>query len=56
MGVMNKKCPTAIKGRMNHAKTSFRAKISAGAIISMVQYLAPLRYAHLGGYSLRSSV
>jgi hypothetical protein len=28
---------------MNHAKTSFRTEICAGAIISVVQYLAPLR-------------
>jgi hypothetical protein len=29
---------------MNHTKTSFSAEIFAGAIISVVQYLAPLRY------------
>jgi hypothetical protein len=29
---------------MNHAKTSFSTEIFAGAIISMVQYFAPLRY------------
>jgi hypothetical protein len=29
---------------MNHAKTSFSTEIFAGAIISVVQYLAPLRY------------
>jgi hypothetical protein len=29
---------------MNHAKTSFSTEILAGAIISVVQYLAPLRY------------
>jgi hypothetical protein len=29
---------------MNHAKTSFSTEICAGAIISVVQYLAPLRY------------
>jgi hypothetical protein len=28
---------------MNHAKTSFSTEIFAGAIISVVQYLAPLR-------------
>jgi hypothetical protein len=28
---------------MNHAKTSFSTEICAGAIISVVQYLAPLR-------------
>jgi hypothetical protein len=30
---------------MNHAKTSFSTEIFAGAMISVVQYLAPLRYA-----------
>jgi hypothetical protein len=44
MGVMSQKRPTAIKGTMKHAKTSFSAEIFAGAIISVVQYLAPLRY------------
>jgi tellurite resistance protein TehA-like permease len=29
---------------MNHAKTSFSTDIFAGAIISVVQCLAPLRY------------
>jgi hypothetical protein len=29
---------------MKHAKTSFSREIFAGAIISVVQYLAPLRY------------
>jgi hypothetical protein len=29
---------------MNHAKTSFSTEIFAGAMISVVQYLAPLRY------------
>jgi hypothetical protein len=33
-----------MKGRMNHAKTSFSTDTFAGAIISVVQYLAPLRY------------
>jgi hypothetical protein len=47
MGGMNKKCPTAIKGTMNHAKTSFSTEICAGAIISVVQILAPLRYVHV---------
>jgi hypothetical protein len=41
MGGMN--CPTAIKGTLNHAKTSFSTEIFAGAIISVVQYLVPLR-------------
>jgi hypothetical protein len=36
MGGMNLKCPTAIKGTMNHAKTSFSTEIFAGAIISVV--------------------
>jgi hypothetical protein len=44
MGGMNYKCPTAIKGAMNHAQTSFSTEICAGAILSVVQYLAPLRY------------
>jgi hypothetical protein len=39
MGGMNH----AIKGTMNHAKTSFSTEIFAGAIISVVQYLALLR-------------
>jgi hypothetical protein len=43
MGGMNKKRPTAIKGTMNHATTSFSTEICAGALISAVQYLAPLR-------------
>jgi hypothetical protein len=29
---------------MNHAKTSFSTEIFAGAIISVVECLAPLRY------------
>jgi hypothetical protein len=44
MGVMNQKPPTA----MNHAKTSFNTEIFAGAVVSVVQYLAPLRYAAQG--------
>jgi hypothetical protein len=47
MGGMNSKRPTAIKGTMNHAKTSASREIFAGTIISMVQYLAPLRYVFL---------
>jgi hypothetical protein len=43
MGGMNWKRPTAIKGTMHHAKTSFSTEIFAGAIISVLQYLAPLR-------------
>jgi hypothetical protein len=43
MGVMNYKRPTAIEGTMNHAKTSFSTEIFAGAIISVVRYLVPLR-------------
>jgi hypothetical protein len=31
---------------MNHVQTSFSTEIFAGAIISVVQYLAPLRYAY----------
>jgi hypothetical protein len=30
---------------MNHAKTSVNTEIFVGAIISVVQYLAPIRYA-----------
>jgi hypothetical protein len=33
---------TAIKGTMNHAKISFSTEIFAGAITSVVQYLALL--------------
>jgi hypothetical protein len=44
MGGMNWKRPTAFIGTMNHAKTPFSTEICAGAIISVVQYLAPLRY------------
>jgi hypothetical protein len=33
-----------MKGTMNHAKASFSTEIFAVAIISGVQYLAPLRY------------
>jgi hypothetical protein len=29
---------------MNHAKTSFSTVIFAGAIVGVVQYVAPLRY------------
>jgi hypothetical protein len=34
---------TAINGTMNYAETSFNTEIFAGAIISVVQHLAPLR-------------
>jgi hypothetical protein len=44
MGGMNWKRPTAIKGTMNHAKTSFSTEIFPGATISVAQYLALLRY------------
>jgi hypothetical protein len=44
MGVMNQKCPTAIKGTMNHAKPSFSTAIFDVAISSVAQYLAPLQY------------
>jgi hypothetical protein len=44
MRVLNWKRPTAIKGTMNHAKTSYSTEIFAGEIISVAQYLAPLRY------------
>jgi hypothetical protein len=36
--------PTAIKGTMNHEKTSFSKEVLAGEIIVVVQHLAPLRY------------
>jgi hypothetical protein len=41
-GVMNNKPQTAIKGKMDHAKTSLRTEIFAGARISVIQYLALL--------------
>jgi hypothetical protein len=41
---MNLKRPTVIGRTMNHAKISFSTEICAGAIISVVQYLVPLRY------------
>jgi hypothetical protein len=44
MGEMNLKRQTAIKGTMNYAKTFVSTEIFAGAMISVVQYLAPLRY------------
>jgi hypothetical protein len=43
MGVMKTKCPTAMKGTENHAKTSFSTEVCAGAIVCVVQYLALLR-------------
>jgi hypothetical protein len=36
------------KGFMNHANTSFSKDICAGAIISVVQYIAPLGYTRTG--------
>jgi hypothetical protein len=43
MGGINENRPTAIKGTMNYAETSFGTEIiCAGAIISVVQCLAPL--------------
>jgi hypothetical protein len=44
MGGMNWTRLIAIKGAMNHAKTPFSTEICAGAIISGIQYLAPLQY------------
>jgi hypothetical protein len=41
MGVMNYKSATVIKGTMNLAKTSLSAEVFTGAIISVVQYIAP---------------
>jgi hypothetical protein len=46
MGVMNWKRPTAIKGTMNHAKTSFSTEIFAGAMFIVVHHLAPPRYSY----------
>jgi hypothetical protein len=36
---------------MNHAKSSFSTEIFDGAIISVVQYLAPLRYMQQKAYN-----
>jgi hypothetical protein len=33
-----------MKGTVNHARTSFSTEIFAGAVVSVGQYLAPLRY------------
>jgi hypothetical protein len=44
MGGPNSEGPTAMKGTMNHEKTSFSAEICAGAMIRLAQCLAPLRY------------
>jgi hypothetical protein len=44
LGAMNWKRPNATKGTLNHKETSFSTEIFADAVISMVQYLAPLRY------------
>jgi hypothetical protein len=45
MGEMKLKRPTAIQGAMNHANTSFSTEeIFADAMVSVVQYFAPLRY------------
>jgi hypothetical protein len=43
MGGRNLKRPTAMTSTMNHATSSFSKEIFAGAMISVVQYLAPLR-------------
>jgi hypothetical protein len=56
MGGMNWKRPTEIKGTMNHAKTSFSSEICAGATISAVQSLAPLRYVFMVMYTFRHRV
>jgi hypothetical protein len=48
MGAMNGKRPTAIKSTMKHVKTTFSTDTFAGAIISLVQYLVPLRYTAYG--------
>jgi hypothetical protein len=34
-----------MKGTMNHARASFSTEMFAGAMISVVQYVAPLLYA-----------
>jgi hypothetical protein len=47
MGVTSWSRATAITGTMNHAKTSFSTDILAGAAISVVYFLAPLRYSLL---------
>jgi hypothetical protein len=52
MGRSNWKRPTAIKGTMHHAKTSFSTEIFAGAILSVVQYLEPLRYCVVTVYQM----
>jgi hypothetical protein len=44
LGEMNSKRPTAIKGTMEHENPSVITEMFAGAIISVAQYLAPLRY------------
>jgi hypothetical protein len=41
---------------MNHARTSFSTVIFAGAIISVVQCLAPLRYAFEGTFALKYDI
>jgi hypothetical protein len=51
MGVMNKKRQTVCKGTMKHARTSLSTDLFAGAIISMVQHLAPLQYCKVRGHS-----
>jgi hypothetical protein len=43
---MKQNYPTAIKGTTNLAKTSFSREIFAGAMISVAQYFAPLRYVY----------
>jgi hypothetical protein len=43
MGVMKTNYPTAIKGTVNLAKTSFSREIFAGTKIRELQYLARLR-------------
>jgi hypothetical protein len=45
--------PTARKGTMNHAKASFSTEMFAGAVISVVQYLAPLWYLQFTRYGLQ---
>jgi hypothetical protein len=47
MGGMNWKRPTAIKGTMHHAKTSFSTEIFAVAINTVVQYMALLQFSLL---------
>jgi hypothetical protein len=54
MGETTEIRPTEIKGTRNHVNASFSTEMFAGAMISVVHYLAPLRYSEAG--RTRSSV